>query len=75
MKIQLSPAQIAVIQKPVRGKGGFQVLLRRLQRQISSQGVLTATDQDVEKLLRYAFTYGQGGFEERIKGPARTTGH
>jgi hypothetical protein len=71
MKIQLSPAEIARYSRPVRGRGGFQTLLRRIAKQISPSGVLTVSEADLEKLLRYSFQYGQGGFQDRTKPTAR----
>jgi hypothetical protein len=71
MKIQLTPGEIARYTKPVRGQGGFQTLLRRIAKNISLDGVLTISESDMEKLIRYSFQYGQGGFQERTKPTAR----
>ena len=70
MKIQLTPAEVARFSKPVNGRGGFQSLLRRLAKQISPTGVLTLNAADAEKLVRYSFKYGPGGFENRTKDSA-----
>ena len=69
MKIQLSDRELAKITRPIKGKGGFQTLLRRIQKQIQGN-VLEASDADVEKLIRYSFEYGQGGFQEQAKTAA-----
>ena len=66
MRMQLTPAQLRKIMRPIRGRGGFQALLRRLQRQVEGN-ILTATDADIERLIRYSFDYGEGGFQERTK--------
>jgi hypothetical protein len=71
MKIQLSPAEVARDSRPVRGQGGFQTLLRRIAKQISGDGVLTISESDLEKLIRYSFQYGQGGFQGRTTRTAR----
>ena len=71
MKIQLSLAEVARYTRPIRGKGGFQTLLRRIAKQITDNGVLTISEGDLEKLIRYSFAYGQGGFQERTKPTAR----
>lgn len=71
MKIQLSSAEVARYTRPIRGQGGFQTLLRRIAKQITANGVLTISESDLEKLIRYSFTYGQGGFQERTKPTAR----
>jgi hypothetical protein len=74
MKIQLTPGEIARYEQPVRGRGGFQTLLRRISKQISPTGVLEVSEGDLEKLLRYSFQYGQGGFQERTKPAAKRAG-
>lgn len=69
MDIQLSQSAVARLMRPVRGRGGFQQLLRRLQPKV--QGAVLAIDgDDAEKLSRYSHAYGRGGFQERTKSPA-----
>jgi len=70
MKIQLSPAELSRISRPVRGQGGFQSLLRKLQKQLDGD-LLQVSEADLERLLPYSFEYGQGGFQERTKPTAR----
>ena len=70
MKIQLSSAELRRIDRPVRGQGGFQSLLRKLQKQLDGD-LLEVSEVDLERLLRYSFEYGQGGFQERTKPTAR----
>lgn len=62
--IVLSRRTVALLAKPIRGQGGFQTLLRRLQRQCA-RGALTVSAVDVERLTRYARRYGGGGFQRR----------
>ena len=71
MRIQLSRAEVARYTRPVSGRGGFQTLLRRIAKQISPDGVLEISEADLERLVRYSFQYGQGGFQERTKPTAR----
>lgn len=69
MDVQLNQASVARLMRPVRGRGGFQQLLRRLQQRV--QGAVLAIDvDDYEKLSRYSHAYGRGGFQERTKNPA-----
>jgi hypothetical protein len=50
-------------------RGGYQSLLVRLQRNTNRQsGALTLTETDLEKIPRYAFIYGNGGWEGRLRG-------
>ena len=69
MNIQLTDRQLAKISKPVKGRGGFQSLLRKIQKQIQGD-VLEASEADVERLIHYSFDYGQGGFQEQPKTAA-----
>ncbi len=69
MDVQLSHTTAARLLRPVRGRGGFQSLLRRLQPRIQS-GVLAVDHSDYEKLERYSNAYGRGGFQGRTTGAA-----
>jgi hypothetical protein len=73
MRISLSAAVLAKLQKPVRGQGGFQSLLRKLQRQIDGS-TLDVDAADVERLFRYSIAYGGGGFQQRTKATAAKRG-
>jgi hypothetical protein len=64
MEISLSEAALARLTRPVRGKGGFQQLLRKLQHGVHG-AVLAVDDADHEKLSRYSHAYGAGGFQSR----------
>ncbi len=70
MKIQLSSAELSRIRRPVRGQGGFQSPLLKLQKQLEGD-LLEVSEADLERLVRYSFEYGQGGFQERTKPTAR----
>ena len=49
--------------------GGFQSLLVDLQRRVNRQtGELLLEDDHEEKIPRYAFDYGNGGWEKRLLG-------
>jgi hypothetical protein len=69
MDVQLSQAAVARLMRPVRGQGGFQKLLRRLQPRVHGT-VLSIELADAEKLHRYSSAYGEGGFQGRTRGPA-----
>lgn len=72
MQIQLTDKAVAQIRRAVRGKGGFQSLLRRLQPNVSGN-TLEVSDADLEKLSRYSSAYGRGGFQSRTKTAAGGT--
>lgn len=47
--------------------GGWQSLMVGLQRKCDQQtGAIAIDEADVEKIRRYAFTYGNGGWESRL---------
>jgi hypothetical protein len=63
----LNRAELDELLRPVKGVGGFEGLIRRLQKQVnygSSEIKLTA--KDLDDIQRYAFDYEQGGFEDRL---------
>ena len=74
MKIQLSPSEVKLFTRPIRGRGGFQTFLRKIAKQISDSGELTISNTDLEKMVRYSFKYGQGGFQARTRKTAGKVG-
>ena len=70
MRINLDEAERAVLFDPTgtEGQGGFQALLTSLQsRTDRASGILMLTDDDLEKIHRYAFKYKNGGWQRRLK--------
>ena len=67
MSIDLDPTEARTLRKPIRGRGGFQSLLRKLQHQLDGRQ-LEVSSVDLERLRRYAAAYGRGGFQRRTKG-------
>lgn len=65
MRIRLEQEMISKIQRPVCGQGGFQSLIRKLQRNLDGDSLEVDT-KDVERINRYATCYGKGGFEEQL---------
>ncbi len=70
--VHLTPPEILILdrQDPSTGQdGGWQGLLTRLQRKVDrASGRLELDAQDLEQIPRYAFTYGNGGWEDRLLG-------
>ncbi len=69
MLVELSQQERILLfrQNPLtRGKGGFQALLVKLQSQTDRSGRLFLTNQLIERIRRYAFCYGNGGWENRL---------
>ncbi len=71
-QILLNAAEMEVLFRQDPGTqrdGGYQSLLVRLQGNTDrTTGALTLTDNDLERIPRYAFDYGNGGWEGRLKG-------
>ena len=71
-RAELRPEEAAALMRPVIGQGGFQSLLRSLQKAFNSKThAVTLTDDQVEKINRYTSEYGAGGFEDRLDGIRR----
>ena len=72
MIVTLNSAEIAILfrQDPAtKDDGGFQSFLISLQERINQKtGVINLTESDLEKIPRYAFDYGNGGWENRLTG-------
>lgn len=63
----LNDDEAGALRKPVRGKGGFQSLMRRLQGQYrAGTSELLIEDEDIEQIQHYAFDYAQGGWEDNL---------
>jgi len=71
MTVFLTKAEISELdrQDPVtKSRGGWQSLLVGLQlRVLRSNGQLDLTATDLERISRYAFGYGNGGWESRLR--------
>lgn len=67
MEIELNAEELAELRKPVSGQGGFQSFLRALRRRSAAGGMLRLSPTDLERVKRYAFDYGNGGWEGRLR--------
>lgn len=70
MNITLYEHEIESLFSPAgtKGQGGFQGLLESLQsRTDRATGALSLTDGDLERISRYAFNYGNGGWENQLR--------
>lgn len=64
--VKLTPDQIEFLQRPLRGQGGYQSLLTRLQNNMNGD-LLRLTRADCERVVRYGTRYGPGGFQTRLQ--------
>ncbi|CAM3066368.1 hypothetical protein SPAN111604_02015 [Sphingomonas antarctica] len=67
--------EIAAINIPANGQGGFQSLIRTLQAQLNpATGTMVLTDAQVGRVVRY-MSYRPGGFEGRLAAALRRQLH
>lgn len=62
----LNDQEIRVLMRPMLGTGGFNTMVRHLQRIIQPDGKISLTDCEVGEILRIA-GYGSGGVEGRMR--------
>jgi hypothetical protein len=70
IRIELSADSLAKLTRPVVGQGGFQSLLRQVQRQVDGN-VLVLTPSLIERIAQYVHAYGGGGFQGRLEAVLR----
>lgn len=71
ISVTLTATELTVLDRQhpsTRNNGGWQSLLVDLQQQVNrTTRVLTLSISDIERIRRYAFTYGNGGWENRLR--------
>lgn len=71
MTVRLNEQEIRVLDRQhpsTRRRGGFQSLLVGLALRVEREtGRLVLTSRDIERIGRYAFDYGNGGWENRLR--------
>ena len=64
----LWPAEIEqIVEKEVKGAGGLQSLLRKLQEELSHGNTVSFDNAGLGQLIRYMTKMGNGGFEGRLR--------
>jgi death on curing protein len=66
MTVRLDRGAHTLLSRPVRGEGGWNRLLRGLQRNLKPNGELTLGPEDVRRIRSYAEHHGVGGFQSRL---------
>ncbi len=64
--IELTDEEILIVNKPIKGNGGFQSLLTGLQKSLVGRQ-LHISYANWKRVLRYARRYGGGGFQNRLE--------
>jgi hypothetical protein len=71
MTVVLNSTEIAELDRQhvsTKGDGGWQRLIVTLQTRLDrTTGRLVFNDGDLERISRYAFDYGSGGWENRLQ--------
>ena len=71
MTVRLNSDEIGELDRQhasTKGNGGWQSLLVTLQTKVDrTTGLLLLDDDDLERISKYAFDYGQGGWEIRLR--------
>ena len=66
--LKLDSKSCAAIRRPIRGSGGFQSALKRVQALVSDDCTLSLEADDVAYIRHLALKYRQGGFQARLQG-------
>lgn len=66
MLIKLKPEHARLLRRPLRGNGGFQSFLRRLQRHLNANDELEISLPELNRAKRLRQRYGAGGFQGRL---------
>jgi len=68
-QVRLTKDMVERLEKPIRGQGGYQQLLRMLASN-SKAGDLSVDLSTARKIIRYVEKYGRGGFQTRLRAVA-----
>lgn len=72
MKVVLNAEEMDVLslqEEDTQNKGGYQNLMLDLQRRFNPiTGELDLTEENLERIPRYAFDYNNGGWQDRLTG-------
>lgn len=65
--VWLTKEEIAVLDRPTKGKGGFQGLINGFKDRLDRKtGELHLSADDMKKIKSYASEFGDGGFQNRL---------
>jgi len=64
-KINLTPEQYNLLNKEIKGEGGFQSLQRKLLSQLNGLSLILYPE-DIERICRYIKKYGNGGAQKQF---------
>ena len=64
--IKLTPEEVELVRRPIKGHGGWQSLLGELQWRLKPDNTVSLPVYTIERVRRYALEYGGGGWEQRL---------
>lgn len=72
LSVPITEAQVAALRRPLGSaqRGGFQMLIERIQRgikQVNGQWTLQLTVEDAQRVVSYATGYGGGGYQGQLR--------
>lgn len=65
--ITLTGDDVRAMNRRIEGDGGFQCLLRDLQGQMVGRYIYINSEVLAERVVRYAYDYGDGGWQARMQ--------
>ena len=66
-ELTLTPGELAQLNAPWAGRGGFQKhLAPKLQAKVTQAGVVKVDDSELGEIVRY-MSYDQSGFRDRVR--------
>ena len=66
-RVQLSQSEAETLRRSIKGQGGMQSLLRKLQTRIAPDLTVAVSETELGQIRRYVLRYGGGGFQERLR--------
>ena len=69
IKVAVTPnLKSAFASLTIKGQGGFQTLMRDVsEKVVKSSGIVKFTPDEFTRVTRYATSYGEGGFQQRLR--------
>jgi hypothetical protein len=66
VRVEFTPDEWAIVDRPIVGDGGAQGVLRALMRGARDRAIV-AEDFVLDRVYAYAYRYGGGGFQDRFR--------
>lgn len=64
--IRLDPTERELLMREVAGEGGWNSLVRELQKKVNADGSISLSSEEIGRIRRYAQGHGPGGFQNRL---------